>query len=163
MIELRAAWMRGRPRPQARRRPRPQARRRRALPGAATLQGQVFEEAPAHHRPFQASGRSNSPFSPRGSRGQGDEGQKARECRTPRIAPENAPLEKALPPRGCAGVPARRRAGVPARRRAGGARSQALPPYRGRFLGRPCAPSSVSGIRTLKLPLLPSWEQGAGG
>jgi hypothetical protein len=62
-----------------------------------------------------------------GEGGRGDEGQQARECSTPRIAPENSTLEKALPPRGCAGVPARRRAG--------GARSQALPPYRGRFFG----------------------------
>jgi len=31
------------------------------------------------------------------------------------------------------------------------------------FLGSPCVPSSVSGIRTLKLPLLPVWEKGAGG
>jgi len=29
--------------------------------------------------------------------------------------------------------------------------------------GSPCVPSSVSGIRTLKLPLLPLWEKGAGG
>jgi hypothetical protein len=62
-----------------------------------------------------------------GEGGRGDEGQQARECSTPRIAPENSTLEKARPPRGCAGVPARRRAG--------GARSQALPPYRGRFFG----------------------------
>ncbi len=31
------------------------------------------------------------------------------------------------------------------------------------FWGSPCAPSPVSGIRTLKLPLLPLWEKGAGG
>jgi hypothetical protein len=46
-----------------------------------------------------------------GEGGRGDEGQQARECSTPRIAPENSTLEKALPPRGCAGLPARRRAG----------------------------------------------------
>jgi hypothetical protein len=62
-----------------------------------------------------------------GEGGRGDEGQQARECSTPRIAPENSTLEKALPPR--------EYAGVPARRRAGGARSRALPPYRGRFFG----------------------------
>jgi hypothetical protein len=84
-----------------------------------------------------------------GEGGRGDEGQQARECSTPRIAPENSTLEKALPPR--------EYAGVPARRRAGGARSRALPPYRGRFFwGSPCAPSSVSGIKTPKRPLLPS-------
>ena len=31
------------------------------------------------------------------------------------------------------------------------------------FWGSPCAPSSVSGIRTPKLPLLPLWEKGVGG
>jgi hypothetical protein len=31
------------------------------------------------------------------------------------------------------------------------------------FSGSPCVPSSVSGIRTPKLPLLPLWEKGAGG
>jgi hypothetical protein len=55
------------------------ARQRRALPGTATLQGQVFGEAPACHLPFQASGRPNAPFSPCGRRERGDEGQKARE------------------------------------------------------------------------------------
>jgi hypothetical protein len=65
--------------PWVRQRSRPQARRRRALPGTATLQGQVFGEAPACHLPFQASGRPNAPFSPCGRRERGDEGQKARE------------------------------------------------------------------------------------
>jgi hypothetical protein len=31
------------------------------------------------------------------------------------------------------------------------------------FLGSPCVPSSVSGIRTPKLPLLLVWEKGVGG
>jgi hypothetical protein len=82
-----------------------------------------------------------------GEGGRGDEGQQARECSTPRIAPENSTLEKALPPRGCAGLPARRRAGG------------ALPgiaTLQGQvFWGSPCAPSSVSGIKTPKRPLLP--------
>jgi hypothetical protein len=110
-------------------RPRPQTRRRRALPGHCHLTGAgFFGEAPARHLPFQASRRPNAPFSPCGRRGAGGmRGNRRGECSTPRIAPENSTLEKALPPRGCAGVPARRRAG--------GARSQALPPYRGRFFG----------------------------
>ncbi len=33
----------------------------------------------------------------------------------------------------------------------------------GGFWGSPCVPSSVSGIRTPNLPLLPVWEKGAGG
>ena len=49
------------------------------------------------HLPFQASGRSNSPFSHKGRRGQGDEGQKARECSKPRIAPKNAALGSSSP------------------------------------------------------------------
>jgi hypothetical protein len=35
----------------------------------ASLKGWVFREAPACHLPFQASGRPNSPFYPRGRRG----------------------------------------------------------------------------------------------
>jgi len=37
----------------------------------ASLKEWVFREAPACHLPFQASGRPNSPFYPRGRRGQG--------------------------------------------------------------------------------------------
>jgi hypothetical protein len=98
--------------------------RSQALP---PYRGRFFGEAPARHLPFQASRRPNAPSPLVGEGGRGDEGQQARECSTPRIAPENSTLEKALPPR--------EYAGVPARRRAGGARSQALPPYRGRFFG----------------------------
>jgi hypothetical protein len=36
-------------------------------------------------------------------------------------------------------------------------------PHRGGFLGSPCVPSPVSGIRTPNLPLLPVWEKRAGG
>ncbi len=36
-------------------------------------------------------------------------------------------------------------------------------PYMGGFLGSPCVPSPISGIRKPKLPLLPLWEKGAGG
>ena len=66
--------------------------------GDVPLQGWVFGEAPARHLPFQASGRSNSPFSHKGRRGQGDEGQKARECSKPRIALKNAAPERGMLP-----------------------------------------------------------------
>jgi len=35
--------------------------------------------------------------------------------------------------------------------------------YRRGFLRSPCTSSSVSGVRTPNLPLLPLWEKGAGG
>jgi hypothetical protein len=74
-----------------------------------SLQG-GFLEAPAFLLSFWASGRPNSPFSPCGRKGWGDEGLTGVE-----------------------------------------------------FLASACVPSSVSAIRTPKLPLLPLWEKGAGG
>ena len=43
-------------------------------------QGWIFWQAPARHLPFQPSERPNSPFSPCGRRGQGDEGKRASGC-----------------------------------------------------------------------------------
>ena len=47
--------------------------------------------------------------------------------------------------------------------RAPGANLRCARPSRGRFLGSPCVPSPLSGIRTPRLPLLPVWEKGVGG
>jgi hypothetical protein len=112
------------------------------------------------------------PPSPRvGEGGRGDEGQKARECSTPRIAPKNATLESH---HRSAGVPARPQRRTPVGARASrphGARASPSAAtlrsitglQRRGFWGSPCVPSSVSGIRTPNLPLLPVWEKGAGG
>jgi hypothetical protein len=73
-----------------------------------------------------------------GEGGRGMRGQKAWECSKPRVAPQNSTLE-------------RKGAGVMRER------------TQVDFLASSCAPSSVSGIRTPRLPLLPLWEKGAGG
>jgi len=109
------------------------------------------------------------PPSPRvGEGGRGDEGQKARECNKPRIAPKNATREsttvrRAFPARhtpGSARVP-------PACSLAShlGARvSPACPPLQGEVFGEASAYHlPFPGIRTPNLPLLPVWEKGGGG
>jgi hypothetical protein len=93
------------------------------------------------------------PPSPRvGEGGRGDEGQKARECSKPRIAPKNATRES---------TPVRR--AFPARHTPGSARVSPASLIGVDFLESPCVPSPVSGIRTPNLPLLPVWEKGGGG
>jgi hypothetical protein len=108
------------------------------------------------------------PPSPRvGEGGRGDEGQKARECSKPRIAPKNAtrentPVRRAFPARRAPG--SARLARVFPSITPGSARLTCMPSLTGGgFWGSPCVPSSVSGIRTPNLPLLPVWEKGAGG
>jgi hypothetical protein len=108
------------------------------------------------------------PPSPRvGEGGRGDEGQKARECSKPRIAPKNAtrentPVRRAFPARHTPG--SARLARVFPSITPGSARLTCMPSLTGGgFWGSPCVPSSVSGIRTPNLPLLPVWEKGAGG
>jgi ribosomal protein L15 len=89
-----------------------------------------------------------------GEGGRGDEGQKARECNKPRIAPKNATREN---------TPVRR--AFPARRAPGSTGvSPACPPLQGEvFREAPACHLPFPGIRTPNLPLLPVWEKGGGG
>ncbi len=73
--------------------------------GLYSYRGRFFWQALACHLPFQPSGRPNSPFSPCGRRGAGDERQKAWECSKLRIAPKNSTLERVLTRAGFWGSP----------------------------------------------------------
>ena len=95
------------------------------------------------------------PPSPRvGEGGRGDEGQKARECSKPRIAPKNATRES---------TPVRRTS--PARHTPGSTGvSPACPPLQGEVFGKaPACHLPFPGIRTPNLPLLPVWVERGGG
>ena len=154
----------------------PGARRRRAHPGHLRFQRQVFWQAPAHHLPFQPSGRPDAPFSPCERKGQGG-GSQGRCFGKPLCAISGFRQQDAQTPPsprvgeggwGMRGKRAPQRSGrhrgttaflalllrlqASRRVRAGGARTQGISASSGRFFGKPLHFFSRFGLQDAQTP-----------
>ena len=163
----------------------PGARRRRAHPGHLRFQRQVFWQAPAHHLPFQPSGRPDAPFSPCERKGQGG-GSQGRCFGKPLCAISGFRQQDAQTPPsprvgeggwGMRGKRAPQRSGrhrgttaflalllrlqASRRVRAGGARTQGISASSGRFFGKPLR--AISRFRQQNAQTPPSPRVGEGG